>query len=78
MGVITRGTETMTIIVSFTLVIKSQMIPPIDIRIFLRAMETDEPISDCSSVVSVVIRDWISLLLLISPMNVLKQFFKLM
>ncbi|MNF90038.1 hypothetical protein D3C84_725890 [compost metagenome] len=47
-------------LVSFGLVINSNTIPPITINRLRRNRDSDEPITDCSSVVSAVSRDWIS------------------
>ncbi|VVN48191.1 hypothetical protein PS624_06009 [Pseudomonas fluorescens] len=53
-------------LVSFALVTNSRMTPPITISRLRRNIDSDEPITDCSSVVSAVSRDWISELRLFS------------
>ncbi len=65
-GATTSGTLTMTISVSLMSVTNSQTMPPIMISRLRSASDTDEPITVCSSVVSVVMRDWISPLRLAS------------
>ncbi|KWV78452.1 hypothetical protein PFLL34_04984 [Pseudomonas fluorescens] len=53
-------------LVSLGLVINSNTMPPITIRALRKNSDSDEPITDCSKVVSVVSRDWISELRLFS------------
>ncbi|MNI40751.1 hypothetical protein D3C73_949860 [compost metagenome] len=55
-----------TMLVSLGLVTNSSTIPPITINRLRRNNDNDEPITDCSSVVSAVNRDWISELRLFS------------
>ena len=59
-GATTKGALTSTTKVSFGLDNTSNTTPPMNISRFLSAMETDEPITVCSKVVSVVMRLWIS------------------
>ncbi|MNW16890.1 hypothetical protein D3C71_2158980 [compost metagenome] len=47
-------------LVSLGLVTNSRTIPPITINRLRRNNDREEPITDCSSVVSAVSRDWIS------------------
>ncbi|MNP49650.1 hypothetical protein D3C76_1438510 [compost metagenome] len=48
------------------LVTNSRTIPPSTIKALRRNIDSDEPITDCSKVVSAVSRDWISELRLLS------------
>ena len=52
-----RGTQKITIKVSFKLVINNIIKPPINIKKLRNAIENEEPIIDCKSAVSVVNRD---------------------
>ena len=65
-GATTNGTLASTISESLAFVMKRSTTPPTNIRMFLSAIDTDEPITVCRSVVSVVIRDCISLGALVS------------
>ena len=56
-GTSTSGTQATTTKVSFKLVNNSIASPPINISTLRSAIENDEPIIDCSNVVSVVKRD---------------------
>ena len=56
-GTTTSGTPTSTSAVSFGLVKKSSASPPISVSTLRSATETDEPITESTSVVSVVSRD---------------------
>ncbi|MCY1449498.1 hypothetical protein D9M71_662370 [compost metagenome] len=47
-------------LVSLGLVMNSKTTPPMTIRALRRNSDNDEPITDCSKVVSAVRRDWIS------------------
>ena len=60
MGATTNGTLTNTTMASFGSVTTKSATPPMNMRILRSAMETEEPITVCSRVVSVVMRDWIS------------------
>ncbi|MCY1547237.1 hypothetical protein D9M68_832810 [compost metagenome] len=51
---------------SFGLVTTSSTLPPISMITLRNAIDSDEPITDCNSVVSAVKRDWISELRLLS------------
>ncbi|MNY42014.1 hypothetical protein D3C86_1768710 [compost metagenome] len=62
----TNGKATTTMLVSLGLVMNSRMIPPITINRLRKNSDSEEPITDCSSVVSAVSRDWISELRLFS------------
>ncbi|MNT67218.1 hypothetical protein D3C72_2053430 [compost metagenome] len=59
-GAITNGKVTTTILVSLGLVINSRTIPPMTINRLRKNSDSEEPMTDCSSVVSAVNRDWIS------------------
>ncbi|MNR43768.1 hypothetical protein D3C85_1624270 [compost metagenome] len=65
-GAITNGKATTTMLVSLGLVINSRTIPPITISKLRKNNDSEEPMTDCSSVVSAVSRDWISELRLFS------------
>ncbi|MDT4886906.1 hypothetical protein FQZ97_1233120 [compost metagenome] len=60
MGASTSGNASSTMPVSLGLVTNSRPMPPTSMMPLRSAMERDEPITDCSSVVSAVSRDWIS------------------
>ncbi|MNQ47991.1 hypothetical protein D3C85_618520 [compost metagenome] len=46
--------------VSLALVMNNRTMPPTSMMPLRNAMDRDEPITDCSKVVSAVSRDWIS------------------
>lgn len=47
-------------LVSLALVTNIRITPPARVRALRRAMDSEEPITVCNSVVSAVSRDWIS------------------
>ena len=53
-------------LVSLGLVTNSSTMPPMTINALRRNSDSEEPITDCNNVVSVVNRDWISELRLFS------------
>ena len=53
-------------LVSLGLVMNNNTMPPITIRLLRKNNDSEEPITDCSNVVSAVSRDWISELRLFS------------
>ncbi|KPY71290.1 hypothetical protein ALO94_201184 [Pseudomonas syringae pv. spinaceae] len=61
-----NGKATTTMLVSLGLVMNSSTIPPTTIKALRRNIDSDEPMTDCNSVVSAVRRDWISELRLFS------------
>ncbi|MNF06999.1 hypothetical protein D3C80_2070720 [compost metagenome] len=60
MGASTSGSASSTMPVSLGLVMNNRTIPPTSMMLLRSAMDRDEPITDCSKVVSAVSRDWIS------------------
>ncbi|MCY1183482.1 hypothetical protein D9M73_241090 [compost metagenome] len=60
MGASTSGSASRTMPVSFGLVTNSRPMPPTSRMPLRSAMDSDEPITDCSKVVSAVSLDWIS------------------
>gem|GEM_PF-2584429 len=60
------GNATTTILVSLGLVMNNNTMPPMTISALRRNIDSDEPMTDCNSVVSAVSRDWISELRLFS------------
>ena len=56
----TSGSEQTTMALSLALVTNSRTTPPISMMPLRRAIDSEEPITVCSSVVSAVSRDWIS------------------
>ena len=65
-GASTAGTLSTTMPVSLGFDTNRSAMPPIRIRKLRSAIDTEEPITVCSSVVSAVMRDWISPLPLVS------------